>query len=76
MYNFKKLLCLILAVSTILSCFSVAVHADETEGENVLLTAPLLGASGEETTDDTVEAPADDVTKEETVERVSNCPSV
>ena len=68
MYNFKKLLCLILAVSTILSCFSVAVHADETEGENVLLTAPLLGASGEETTEDTVEAPADDVTKEETVD--------
>ena len=50
MYNFKKLLCLILAVSTILSCFSVTAFADEAEGENVLLSAPADSATTEDET--------------------------
>lgn len=69
MYNFKKLLCLILAVSTILSCFSVAVFADEAEGENVLLGAPAEDATTEETPAEdsaTEETPAEDTATEET----------
>jgi len=56
MYNFKKLLCLILAVSTILSCLSMTAFADEAEGENVLLTAP----AGDETTQ---EEPSEETTE-------------
>ena len=55
MYNFKKLLCLILAVSTILSCFSVAVFADEAEGEDILLIAPAPDSATEETPAEAVE---------------------
>ncbi len=67
MYNFKKLLCLILAVSTILSCLSVAVYADEAEGENnVLLTAPAVDATTEDTTDATTEAPSNEAVEDTT----------
>ena len=55
MNNLRKLLCLILAVSTILSC-SVTAFADDAEGENVLLTAPAGDA----------ETPAEDTATEET----------
>ncbi len=55
MNNLRKLLCLILAVSTILSC-SVTAFADDAEGENILLTAPAGDA----------ETPAEDTATEET----------
>lgn len=72
MYNFKKLLCLILAVSTILSCLSVAAFADEAEGENVLLTAPAEGeTTQEEPSEDTTEPAIEDfetLSKEQALE--------
>ena len=66
MYNFKKLLCLILAVSTILSCLTVAAYADEAEGENVLLTAPAGDATIEDVAEETTEQPSEETTEETT----------
>ena len=51
MYNIKKLLCLILAVSTILSCLCTVANAEEA---NVLLTAPAPDSATADATEETV----------------------
>ena len=63
MYNIKKLLCLILAVSTILSCLCTVANAEE--AENVLLIAPAPDSATADATEETV---TDDPAKEETVD--------
>lgn len=65
MNNIKKLLCLILAVSTILSCLCTVANAEEA---NVLLTAPAPDSATADATEETTTEVVDDPTEEIPVE--------
>ena len=65
MNNIKKLLCLILAVSTILSCLCTVANAEEA---NVLLTAPAPDSATADATEETTTEVVDDPTEEIIVE--------
>lgn len=67
MNNFKKLLCMILAVSTILSCLCTVANAEE--ANDVLLIAPAPDSATTETTDETT---TEDTTTEETTPAVED----